>query len=72
MIPCMSLYVNVAGVTQYGTFNGSGITLIPNPDNSSVGFYNDYSVVFNNKIVSRYVTAAGPKQLATFDGTSGL
>ena len=65
------LYVNASGVTQYGKFNGSGITLIPNPDASTVGFYNDYSVVFNNKIISRYVTADGTKQLAYYNGTHG-
>jgi len=62
-------YVNAAGTTQFGTFNGSGISLIANPDNSTQGFFNDYSVVFDNKICSRYVTASSAKQLATFDGT---
>ena len=48
---------------------GLPFTLIANPDNSATGFFNNYSAVFNNKIVSRYVTAAGPRQLASFDGT---
>lgn len=68
-----SLYVaysNAAGVTQYGLFTGSGISLIPNPDNSTVGFYNNYSVVFDNKICSRYVSEDGTKHLATFNGTA--
>ncbi len=63
------VYVNVSGVTQFGTFNGSGITLLPNPDASTPGFFNDYAVVFNNTIVSRYVTAGGTKRLAVYDGT---
>ncbi len=63
-------YSNAAGVTQFGTFNGSGITLIPNPDNSTIGFFNNYSIIFNGKICSRYVEADGTKHLANYDGTS--
>ncbi len=63
-------YSNAAGVTQFGTFNGTGITLIPNPDASATGFYNDYSVVFDNKICSRYVAADGTKHVATYNGTA--
>ncbi len=64
------VYNNASSIFQFGKFTGSGLTLIPNPDNSATGFYNDFSVVFDNKICSRYVTAAGPKQLATYNGTS--
>ena len=63
-------YSNAAGVTQFGEFTGSGINLIPNPDASTTAFYNDYSVVFDNKICSRYVAVDGTKHLATYDGTS--
>ena len=62
-------YHNSATVTQLARFNGTGITPIANPDNSVNGFFNNFSTVFGNKIVSKYVTAAGPRTLAVFDGT---
>ena len=62
-------YQNISVVTQLARFNGTGITLIPNPDNSANGYFNNYSVVFGNKLISRYVSAAGPKKLAVFDGS---
>ncbi len=63
-------YSNASGVTQFGEFTGSGINLIANPDASTTGFFNDYSVVFNNMICSRYVAVDGTKHLATYNGTS--
>ena len=62
-------YQNATSVTQLARFNGTGITPITNPDNSANGYFNNFSTVFANKIVSRYVTAAGPRTLAVFDGT---
>ncbi|MEO7210827.1 MAG: T9SS type A sorting domain-containing protein, partial [Chitinophagaceae bacterium] len=61
---------NANGVFQFGLFNGSGLTLIANPDNSSVGFNFNYAIAFDNKLCARYVNASGVKQLATYNGTS--
>jgi Secretion system C-terminal sorting domain len=63
-------YSNASGVTQFGKFTGSGISLIPNPDASSTGFFDDFSVVFDNLICSRYVAADGTKHVTTYNGTS--
>lgn len=49
---------------------GDTLHLIPNPDNGQGVYFQSVQVVFNNKLFFIYISAAGPQQLASFDGNS--
>jgi len=62
-------YTNTAGVVQLAQYDGTSVTLIPNPDASSSGFAGA-PIVFNSKLYIAYRENSGVIQLAQFDGTS--
>ena len=62
------IYLNAAGIQQLGSFDGSAITLYPNPDASASGFIGSFRVLNNNLYVA-YQNVAGVTQLGRFNGT---
>ncbi|MES2849296.1 MAG: hypothetical protein V4685_09575 [Bacteroidota bacterium] len=49
---------------------GNSLQLIPNPDNGQGVYFQSIQTVFDNKLFFIYNSAAGPQQLASFNGTS--
>ena len=65
---------NDYGPIYLAKFTGTGLSLIPNPDTSIVGFTKGFSVVASDSTVicSSYVNAAGVGQLANFNPTTSI
>jgi gliding motility-associated-like protein len=64
-------YLNASGVYQLGKFNGTTLSLVPNPDASTGGTYFDQMpIVYNNDLYFQYVNAAGNFQIVQYDGTT--
>jgi gliding motility-associated-like protein len=62
-------YLNASGTYQLAQYDGSSLTLIPNPDSSPNGaYYNKTPIVYNNKIYFQYINASNIIQLASYDG----
>lgn len=49
---------------------GNSLQLVPNPDNGKGAYFRGINIVFDNKLFFIYHSAAGPQQLASFDGSS--
>ena len=66
-----NLYFRYATTTnrELAKFDGTSISLIPNPDATTSGFLRDNPVIYDNKLCLCYKNVAGIKQLATY--TSG-
>ncbi|MFT3680451.1 MAG: hypothetical protein QM791_09280 [Ferruginibacter sp.] len=62
------IYNDAAGVQRLASFNGTSITLYPNPDASTVGFIGSPRIL-NNTLYVAYVNAAGVTQFGRFTGT---
>jgi len=66
-------YLNVSGVYQLGKFNGTTLSLVPNPDAVTTpgGTYFDQPpIVYNNDLYFQYVNAGGNFQIVKYDGTT--
>ena len=62
------IYLDVSGVQRLASFDGTSITLYPNPDASSVGFVGSPRI-YNNNLYVAYVNAAGSTQFGLFTGS---
>ncbi len=62
-------YYNTANALQVAKFGGTSISLVPNPDNSSYGFYNT-PIVYNNNLYIFYVTPDGIHHLTLYQTAS--
>src|SRR5690348_14658232 len=66
------VYINASNVGQLASFDGSAITLYPNPDASTKGVSGSGSLImFRDSMYCLYVSSAGTWQFAKFSG-SGL
>ncbi len=66
------VYINASNVGQLASFDGSSITLYPNPDASTKGVLGTGSLImFRDSLYCLYVSSAGTWQFAKFTG-SGL
>lgn len=66
------VYINASNVGQLASFDGSSITLYPNPDASTNGVSGIGSLImFRDSLYCLYVSSAGTWQFAKFTG-SGL
>ena len=63
-------YINSSGIVQLATFNGTSITLYPNPDASTNGEAGSFRI-FRDSLYGLYVNAAGINQFAKVT-SSGL
>jgi len=68
-------YQTTANVRQLMQFDGTTITLIPNPDGATAfspldGGYQGWPIIYNNKLYIKYVAITGVTHLAQYDGTS--
>ncbi len=63
------IYLNASGAQQLGSFDGTSITLYPNPDASASGFIGSFRILNNNLYVA-YQNVAGTTQLGRFNGSS--
>jgi gliding motility-associated-like protein len=64
-------YLNASGIYQLGKFDGTTLSLVPNPDASTGGTYFDQTpIVYNNKLYFQYINVAGNFQIVQYDGTT--
>ncbi len=64
------IYLNAAGVQQLASFDGTSITLYPNPDAAGPGTgYVGSPRIYNNTLYLAYVNVAGVTQFGTFNGS---
>jgi gliding motility-associated-like protein len=66
-------YLNAAGVSQLGKFDGTTLTLVPNPDavtNPGGTYFDQTPIIYNNKLYFQYVNASGNFQIVQYDGTT--
>lgn len=64
------IYLNAAGVQQLASFDGSSITLYPNPDAAGPGTgYVGSPRIYNNSLYGVYVNVSGVTQFFKFNGT---
>lgn len=62
-------YLDIAGVYRLAKFGGSSITLVPNPDASTYGYY--YTpVVYNNNFYMLYQQADNSRHIAQYKSAS--
>ncbi|MEO7044770.1 MAG: T9SS type A sorting domain-containing protein [Ferruginibacter sp.] len=64
-------YKNTSNVLQLASYNGSTITLIPNPDASTTA-YQGTPIVYNNSLCIFYNSIAGVNRLAVYNGGDTL
>lgn len=62
------IYLDVAGVQRLASFDGTSITLYPNPDASTSGFIGSPRIL-NNSLYVAYQNAAGVTQFGKFNGS---
>ena len=60
------IYLNASGLQQLASFDGTSITLYPNPD-GGLGYIGSPRI-FNNTLYVAYSNAAGVTQFGTFNG----
>ena len=64
------IYLNAAGVQQLASFDGTSITLYPNPDAAGPGTgYVGSPRIYNNTLYVAYVNVSGVTQFGTFNGS---
>ena len=64
------IYLNVAGVQQLASFDGTSITLYPNPDAAGPGTgFVGSPRIYNNTLYVAYVNVSGVTQFGTFNGS---
>jgi len=65
-------YVNINGITQLAQYNGTTLSLIPNPDAGSGYGYGSggFPVVYNNDLYIQYLNGSQGIQLAQYNGTA--
>lgn len=62
-------YLDINGVYRLAKFGGSSITLVPNPDASTYGYY--YTpVVYNNNLYILYQQADGTRHIGQYKSTT--
>ena len=62
------IYLDASGVQRLASFNGTSITLYPNPDASTIGYVGSPRI-YNNSLYVAYVNAAGITQFGRFNGS---
>lgn len=62
-------YADINNVGRLAKCDGTTITLIPNPDNTTYGFYN-VPIVYNNNLYIFYVTPDGLHHIGEYEGVS--
>ncbi|MEO6456071.1 MAG: hypothetical protein ABIN97_18465, partial [Ginsengibacter sp.] len=62
------IYLDASGVQRLASFDGTSITLYPNPDASPSGFIGSPRI-FNNNLYVAYQNAAGVTQFGRFNGS---
>ncbi|MEO8862339.1 MAG: T9SS type A sorting domain-containing protein [Ginsengibacter sp.] len=62
------IYLDASGIQRLASFDGTAITLYPNPDASTIGFVGSPRV-YNGTLYVAYVNAAGSTQFGTFTGS---
>ncbi|MBP6556809.1 MAG: T9SS type A sorting domain-containing protein [Flavobacterium sp.] len=63
-------YVNASGNTSLVKFNGTSVSLIPNPNSAEWGIYSGNACVVNNKLIFLYQTADAKVHFASYDGNT--
>lgn len=64
------IYLNAAGVQQLASFDGTSITLYPNPDAAGPGTgYVGSPRIYNSTLYVAYVNVSGVTQFGTFNGS---
>ena len=62
------IYLDAIAVQRLASFNGTSITVYPNPDASASGFIGSFRILNNNLYVA-YQDVSGVTQLGRFNGT---
>jgi hypothetical protein len=62
------IYLDLSGTQKLASFNGTAITVYPNPDASPTGFIGSPRIL-NNTLYVAYQNAAGVTQFGRFNGT---
>jgi Secretion system C-terminal sorting domain len=64
------IYLNASGVQQLASFDGTSITLYPNPDAAGPGTgFVGSPRIYNNTLYVAYVNVSGVTQFGTFNGS---
>jgi len=62
-------YQNADSILQLAKYDGTSISLIPNPD-AGIGYMSYHPIIYNNNLYFQYVNSSVIYQLAKYDGTS--